>query len=113
MIPLPSKEAAATILPLDNPTALALYNSVVLPAEKAANEKATTDETTAPFRAMFSRVVGYLLLYPPSDQARAVVQGEIESCQGERAPNEAIYDLGEMYVMDFILPFCKSAREPL
>ena len=114
MIPLPSKEAAATILPLDNPTALALYDSVVLPAEQAANEKAATDEATAPFRAMFARVVGYLLLYPPSDQARAVVQGEIESCQDhERDPNEAIYDLGEMYVMDFILPFCKSAREPL
>ncbi|KAI1791662.1 hypothetical protein LXA43DRAFT_919976 [Ganoderma leucocontextum] len=54
---------------------------------------------------MFARVVGYLLLYPPSDQARAVVQREIERCKDQRDPNQAVYNLGEMYVMDFILPF--------
>ena len=84
----------------------------MLPAEQIASEAAETD-SDAPFRAMFARVVGYLLLYPPSDQARSVVQSEIEHGRDERDPNEAVYDLGEMYVMDFILPFCKSAREPL
>ncbi|KAI1791660.1 hypothetical protein LXA43DRAFT_888778 [Ganoderma leucocontextum] len=60
---------------------------------------------------MFARVVGYLLLYPPSDQARAVVQNELEHCKDERNPNEAVYDLGEMYVMDFILPFYSDAED--
>ena len=116
MTTLPSAAEAGTHLLKDNADALDLYETVVLPAEKAASDtEATTDanDSSSSMRTAFSRVVGYLLLYPPSDQARAVVQGEIESCKGERDPNEAIYDLGEMYVMDFILPFCKSAREPL
>ncbi|KAM5538035.1 hypothetical protein V8D89_008232 [Ganoderma adspersum] len=115
MIALPSKAEAAKILPSDNPIALDLYDSVVLPAEKGANEQAATDEATAPFRAMFARVVGYLLLYPPSDQARAVVLSEVEHCrdepQRERDTNEAVYDLGEMYVMDFILPFYANTED--
>ncbi|PIL24460.1 hypothetical protein GSI_14214 [Ganoderma sinense ZZ0214-1] len=104
MTALPSYDSAAKVLSADNPSALALYNSVVLPAEQVASEAAATDND-ATFRAMFARVVGYLLLYPPSDLARAVVQGEIERCADKPDQNDAVYDLGEMYVMDFILPF--------
>ena len=109
MTALPPITEAARLLQNDS-SALILYDTVLLPAEIAAIQ---IPNKHADLRIMFVRIVGYLLLYPPSDQARAVVQGEISSCQGERDANEAIYDLGEMYVMDFILPFCKSSREPL
>ena len=106
MAALPSKAEAQKLLLNDNLTAYHLYDTILLPAEKAASE-ATDDGAT--FRTMLVRVVGYLLLYPPSNQARAVVHNEVERCRDERNPNEAIYDLGEMYAMDFILPFCKSS----
>ncbi|KAI1791663.1 hypothetical protein LXA43DRAFT_389198 [Ganoderma leucocontextum] len=104
---LPSKAEAENLLPKDSP-ALVPYDSVVLPAEKAASEASDTDAT---MRTMFARVVGYLLLYPPSDQARTVVQSEVERCKTERDPNKGIYDLGEMYVKDLILPFYCISEE--
>ncbi|KAI1791664.1 hypothetical protein LXA43DRAFT_1094283 [Ganoderma leucocontextum] len=110
MTALPSKAEAEAekLLSDDNPTILSLYDTVLLPAENAASE-ATDDDAT--FRVMFARVVGYLLLYPPSEQARAVVQSEVERCKDQRDPNQAVYDLGEMYVMDFILPFYSHPDE--
>ncbi|KAI1788363.1 hypothetical protein LXA43DRAFT_1025506 [Ganoderma leucocontextum] len=108
MTALPCKADAEKLLPKDNPDALRLYDAVLLPAEKAAGEATDNDAT---LRVMFSRIVGYLLLYPPSEQARAVLQSEVECCQGERDQNQAVYGLGEKYVMHFILPFFTITEE--
>lgn len=60
---------------------------------------------------MFILIVSYLLLYPPSDQARAVLQAQLEGCKDSSengvSQNKAVYDLGRAYLLDFILPMCK------
>ena len=83
---------------------LSLYSDVVLPAEKAASEASSSNNA-----AIFSRIVGYLLLYPPSKDARVVLKSEIELCKHESDPNQAIYNLGETYFKHFIQVFCESS----
>ncbi|KAI1783988.1 hypothetical protein LXA43DRAFT_1044466 [Ganoderma leucocontextum] len=100
MTVLPSIAEAEKLLPHDSP-ASSLYATVLLPAERAAIQ--TTDKHVD-FRVIFARVVGYLLLYPPSDQARTILQGEVARCKDESDQNQAVYDLGKTYLMDLILP---------
>lgn len=78
------------------PQALSVYEHVILPAESAALLK--TDE--API--VYARVLGYLLLYPPSDEARRCLTHELESCNSADDPSEAVFELGAVYVAYFI-----------
>ncbi|KAI9058870.1 hypothetical protein FKP32DRAFT_1597177 [Trametes sanguinea] len=114
MSALPSVSEAAEILPRDASTALNLYELLILPAEKAALDRLGCDNantrTVAP-SVVYARVVGYLLLYPPSDVARSAVTEDIASC---RSPDQqdafnALYELGAMYTKQFIVLF-RSAR---
>ena len=105
MTALPSIAEAEKLLPNDSP-ALSLYGTVLLPAERGAIQH--TDKRSD-FRVIFTRVVGYLLLYPPSDQARTTLQDEVARCKDDSDQNQAVYDLGQAYLMDFILPLCKHS----
>ncbi|KAI1786510.1 hypothetical protein LXA43DRAFT_1033466 [Ganoderma leucocontextum] len=87
------------LISLNDGITLSLYSEVILPAEKVASEAGSS------VNVMFSRVVGYLLLYPPSKNARVVLRNEIELCKDESDCNQAIYDLGHMYVTHFIQVF--------
>ena len=97
MSALPSGNAITGHLP-EGSTARGVYDSVVLPAERAATEAGSA------VHVMHTRVVGYLLLYAPKDRARDVLSSEIACCGGQY---EALYSLGEMYLKSFIRP-CKS-----
>ncbi|KAL4251999.1 hypothetical protein ABKN59_005834 [Abortiporus biennis] len=61
---------------------------------------------------MYSRVVGYLLLYPPTETAFSFIQNELSSIcdntETETERNVSIYALGRMYFYGFISPFKKS-----
>ena len=105
MTALPSvNEAERQGLISHDEIALDLYSDVVLPAEKAATETGNSNNAV-----MFSRIVGYLLLYPPSKDARIVLKSEIELCKHESGQSLAIYDLGETYFKHFIQVFCESS----
>lgn len=69
-----------------------LYDTIVLTAEKMAIN--TGNET----QLLCSRVVGYFLLYPPSDDALVTIKSEIESCSNDPDPIKSLYSLGEMYL---------------
>ena len=103
MTALPPNAEAEKLLP-KNSSASILYDTVLLPAEIAAIQ---IPNKHADLRIMFARVVGYLFLYPPSYQTRTIVQDELAHCKGESDPNQAVYDLGQTYLMDLILPLCK------
>ena len=103
MTALPPIAEAKTLLQNDSSASI-LYDTVLLPAEIAAIQ---IPNKHADLRIMFVRIVGYLLLYPPSNQARTMLQGELARCKGESDPNQAVYDLGQTYLMDLILPLCK------
>ncbi|KAM5538697.1 hypothetical protein V8D89_007726, partial [Ganoderma adspersum] len=98
------------LIPYHDRTALSLYRGVVLPAEKAASE---ADHNSGSDHAMFSRIVGYLLLYPPSEDARAVLKREIELCKHESDQNMAIYDLGDVYLKNFIQVFFRTGTREI
>ena len=109
MMALPSVDEAENqgLISSQDEVALSLYSEVVLPAEKAATEASNSDNAVA------SRIIGYLLLYPPSDDARATLKSEIELCKDESDvdQNEAVYDLGDTYFKYFIQVFCESDFE--
>ncbi|KAI0658312.1 hypothetical protein C8Q70DRAFT_917783 [Cubamyces menziesii] len=62
-------------------------------------------------RLVQSRVVGYLMLYPPSSESLRTVTMEVDSCNGlgHSDPLQAIYNLGAMYLSHLIILF-KGAR---
>ncbi|KAJ3010631.1 hypothetical protein NUW54_g2421 [Trametes sanguinea] len=78
---LPSVSEAAEILPRDASTALSLYELLILPAEKAALDRLGCDNVNTTPSVVYARVVGYLLLYPPSDVARSAVTTDVASCR--------------------------------
>ncbi|KAH9829044.1 uncharacterized protein C8Q71DRAFT_718745 [Rhodofomes roseus] len=83
-------------------TALSLYSTVILPAEKAANKAD---------HIVYARVVGYLFLYPPNSTARATLKLEVAFCNTVSDDNDrfkAVYDLGMGYVRNLIRIFRKS-----
>ena len=96
---LPSDAEAATILPQDPPTTLNVYTTLVLAAENAAVKAHNK------MRLVQSRVVGYLMLYPPSSEALRTVTMEVDSCNspGQSDPHQAIYNLGAMYLSHLII----------
>ncbi|KAI9060386.1 hypothetical protein FKP32DRAFT_1578008 [Trametes sanguinea] len=102
MTALPLAEQAEEILPREPRTPLSVYRTFVLPAEEAALNLA--EHQNAQSRVIHARVIGYLLLYPPSPQARTVLAREISSCSDW----EAVYDLGAKYIRHFIILFRKS-----
>ncbi|CDO70811.1 hypothetical protein BN946_scf184801.g2 [Trametes cinnabarina] len=115
MTALPSANEANRILPRDAPNAISLYTTLILPAERLAVERleAAGDKATTDLKALvvYARVVGYLLLFPPSDIARDALLGEVASCNDSSKPDpfEALYGLGKSYVSHIISLF-KSAR---
>ncbi|KAL7278641.1 hypothetical protein ACG7TL_007642 [Trametes sanguinea] len=102
MTALPSAEKAEELLPREPRTPLSVYRTFVLPAEEAALNLA--EHQNAQTRVIQARVIGYLLLYPPSPQARMMLAREISSCSDW----EAVYDLGAKYIRHFIILFRKS-----
>ena len=84
-------------------TAISLYR-LVLQAETAALE---ANQTT---NLIHSRILGYLILFPVGDQARAYVLKEIASCDSKHASvqslNDALYILGGHYC-DFLIRLCE------
>ncbi|PIL29689.1 hypothetical protein GSI_08127 [Ganoderma sinense ZZ0214-1] len=58
--------------------------------------------------AIYSRIVGYLLLRPPSETARGTVTLELESCNRDIKPYLAVYGLGAMYLKLLIQIFKKT-----
>ncbi|OSD07639.1 hypothetical protein PYCCODRAFT_1422286 [Trametes coccinea BRFM310] len=117
MPPLPSADEATRILSRDDSqTTLNLYKTLVLPAERRAVERFTAvcDQSNAPLKApivVYARLVGYLMLYPPSDIARTTLTREVASCNDpdKSDPIQALYELGETYTNHIITLF-KSAR---
>ncbi|KAI0364578.1 hypothetical protein BV20DRAFT_1057144 [Pilatotrama ljubarskyi] len=97
---LPSALEAAQILPPDAATSLALYSTVVLPAEQAA--------LNAAHQLIHARVVGYLLLYAPSSHARRTLESEVALCQTTRDPHPALFEIGAKYVRHLIVLFRES-----
>lgn len=87
------------------PQALSVYEHVILPAESAALLKAEE----API--VYARVLGYLLLYPPSDEARRCLTLELASCNSTDDPSKAVFQLGAVYVAYFI-GICKLLFSP-
>ncbi|KAL7280247.1 hypothetical protein ACG7TL_006667 [Trametes sanguinea] len=112
MPPLPSAREASEILPPDAETALSLYSTLILPAERLAVERleASGDKPNAPLSApvVYARVVGYMLLYPLSDIARSTVTRDVASCNNldKSNPIQALYELGETYTKH-IITLCK------
>ncbi|KIJ30487.1 hypothetical protein M422DRAFT_36550 [Sphaerobolus stellatus SS14] len=51
---------------------------------------------------IYCRILGYFLIYAPSDQARRTIELEIVSCKNKR---DALLELGELYYGHFILAF--------
>lgn len=98
MTALPLAADAASLLlggsPIPEP--LSVYEHVILPAESAALLK--TDE--API--VYVRVLGYLLLPPPSEEARRCLTLELDSCNSADDPSKAVFELGAMYLAYFI-----------
>jgi hypothetical protein len=92
-IPLPSLESDIVQKNLLSDKAKELYN-IILTAE------ATSDNRNQ----MCARVLGYLLLYLPSETARAAVLGRVKSCLDEDSSQLGLYELGEIYVRHFIYP---------
>ena len=89
------------LIPPEDNTALSLYSTVVLPAEKAASK---ADQI------MYARVVGYLFLYSPNSTALSTLKLELASCNSSSDDSvrfEAVYDLGMVYVRHLIC-ICKS-----
>ena len=85
--------------------AKSLYK-IVLKAESAA-KTAALDKSL-----MYSRVLGYLILYPPGNIARSHILKEIASGNqhhrdSDEDLNNALYELGKYYV-DHLLAPCKS-----
>ena len=94
MTALPPATEVAHLL-IDGPTStpFSAYRTIVLPAEKAALSKGNKANL------IHVRIVGYLLLHPPSQAARRTLSLEIVACGrtnlNER--HEAVFDLGAMY----------------
>ena len=102
MTALPPIPEATRLIPSLHNSLMSLYASLVLPAEQAASKAANAKHL------MYSRVVGYLLLYPPNPTALAALKHDLASCNtADQGPLKAIYDLGEFYVKNFLL-ICKS-----
>lgn len=82
-------------------TALDLYETLLLPAESAAAEFGDSVEV------MFARVVGHLMLYPPTTDALYTICSELSSYTDQKTPcHHALYDLGKFYV-DNLLSICE------
>ncbi|KAH9912218.1 uncharacterized protein B0H18DRAFT_917894 [Fomitopsis serialis] len=63
---------------------------------------------------MHARIVGYLLLYPPTSAALSSLKCEVTSCKENNDRLQAVYDLGETYVKHLIYPFRKPrGRTPV
>ena len=103
MTALPTLEQVRTrrLLPIDDATAFSLYTSCVLPAQNAANGPGNEMEL------MYSRVIGYLFLYAPSDTARGELKMAMASCKNNSNPFGFLYRLGEYYLKNLII-ICKS-----
>ena len=103
MTALPTVEQVRTrrLLPIDDATAFSLYTSYVLPAQNAANGPGNEMEL------MYSRVIGYLVLYAPSDTARGELKMAMASCNNNSSPFGFLYRLGEYYLKNLIV-ICKS-----
>ncbi|TBU63547.1 hypothetical protein BD310DRAFT_585025 [Dichomitus squalens] len=92
----PIPEVERSITPPDN-TANSLYRTLVLPAEAASKAANAKD-------LLYPRVVGYLLLYIPNIAALATLKRDLASCNSEdQGGFQAIYELGEYYVKNFII----------
>lgn len=91
---------------IERPTSIALsaYRNIILPAEQAALSKLEDDKA----KLIHARVVGYLLLYPPSQKARRILALEIVSCGGKglNERHEAVFALGATYLRHLIC-ICK------
>ncbi|KAI9065041.1 hypothetical protein FKP32DRAFT_1675063 [Trametes sanguinea] len=100
----PPAEVAHLLLacPQLTPTPLTAYRTLVLPAESAALSKG--DQASL----VHARVLGYLLLYPPSQEARRSLLLEISSCQSAdvEKQHEAVFELGAKYLKHFISIYC-------
>ncbi|KAI0357311.1 hypothetical protein OH77DRAFT_1399717 [Trametes cingulata] len=55
-----------------------------------------------------ARVIGFLLLYPPSIEAQRTLVDELASCNNQRDSSQAVYELGMMYTRHLILIFKQS-----
>ncbi|PIL28033.1 hypothetical protein GSI_09884 [Ganoderma sinense ZZ0214-1] len=105
---LPSLDEATQYLPVGDQNARSLYGTLLLPAEDAAMAAGNKVEV------IYSRVVGYLLLHPPSEAARATVTLELASCNKDGEPFLAVYGLGAMYLKLLIQIFKKTrGRTPV
>ncbi|KAI0353931.1 hypothetical protein OH77DRAFT_563537 [Trametes cingulata] len=103
MTALPPVTEAAKLLqcgPRDE--CLSVYDTIVRPAERDALDSKAPDSKASLIAA---RVVGYLLLYPPSPAARRTLVEEIRSCSREDDPSQTIYRLGQMYIRHLLLIF--------
>ncbi|KAL1937295.1 hypothetical protein VTO73DRAFT_13859 [Trametes versicolor] len=107
MTALPSAADAAPLLlggsPI--PQALSIYEHVILPAESAALLKAEE----API--VYARVLGYLFLYPPSDEARRCLTLELASCNSTDDPSKAVFQLGAVTWIGLIVPPLALVRD--
>ena len=102
MTALPPITESRRLIPSLDSSVMSFYASLVLPAEEAASKAAN------PKDLMYSRVVGYLLLYPPNPTALAALKHDVASCNtADQDPLKAVYDFGEFYVKNFLL-ICKS-----
>ncbi|KAH9846874.1 hypothetical protein C2E23DRAFT_539117 [Lenzites betulinus] len=99
---LPPAADAAALLGSGTGTPLSLYRTLVLPAESAAVSRA--DKACI----CQARIVGCLLLYPPSPAARRTLSLELASCNQTEHPYQALFDLGAMYLTRLVLIFKKT-----
>jgi hypothetical protein len=90
-----------TPLPPALPSTLAHLTTTVTDAYSTIQQlekSATLHEIQYPQLVIHARVLGYLILEGPSDQAREVVANEIVSCENQ----EKVAELGKFYCDHFI-----------
>ncbi|KAJ8474973.1 hypothetical protein ONZ51_g6871 [Trametes cubensis] len=102
MTALPPATTAAEILKSSSPAAFGVYENFVLPAESAAIDACNT------LYIIQARVVGYLLLYPPSEDARRALTTELASYKSSSNVHQRVYGLGAMYLRHFIFVFRRN-----
>ncbi|KAI1794864.1 hypothetical protein LXA43DRAFT_90474 [Ganoderma leucocontextum] len=81
--------------------------TALLSADEAENQGLVSSDGGITL-SLYSVFCYRLPLYPPSEDARAVLKSEIELCNHESDQNQAIYDLGDMYFKHFIQVFFRT-----
>ena len=94
----PTTEVAHLLIDDSTSTPLNAYCTLILPAEKAA----LSEDDKA--NLIHARIAGYLLLYPPSQEAHRILLLEIVSCEraNSNEQHEAVFELGAMYLRHLI-----------